>query len=219
MENELEQKEIVTDEPQDETRTQPSEGSTTPSGGNTTSSTDNFDLEAYRMTQDYESLINVKRIITTVPVKKPERQWFVRVHPEWKLETAVLEDKDDRTTYLIVPSLWADLDQEITRKVLFPAITTHRVIFLWPIKLPGEDGRADHWNESSLEAAQLAKRNWIRVRANMQLGAYEVLTAGGTLPEPEWPQDTNFNELVKVAFKGRIITEWEHPVLKRLRGE
>src|SRR5271157_3302781 len=129
MENELEQKEIVTDESQDETLTQPSEGSTTPP-------TDGFDLESYRLTQDYAALVEVKRIITTVPVKKPERQWFVRVHSEWQLETAVLEDKEDRTTYLVVPSLWADLVQEITRKVLFAAISTHRVVFLWPVKLP-----------------------------------------------------------------------------------
>jgi hypothetical protein len=214
MENETDQKEQIANASSDESLTQASEGSKTQPA-------DDFNLEKYRLTQDYESLINVKRIITTVPVKKPEKQWFVRVHPdpEWQLETAVLEDKEDRTTYLVVPSLWADLVQEITLKVLFAAVTTHKVFFLWPVKLPGEDGRTDHWNESSLDAAQLAMKGWIRVRANMALGAYEVLTAGGQLHEPEWPQDISFNELVKIAFKGRIIKEWEHPVLKRLRGE
>ena len=53
----------------------------------------------------------------------------------------------------------------------------------------------------------------------MSLGAYEVLQAAGTLHEPLWPQDIDFNELVRIAFKGRIISEPDHPVLKRLRGE
>ncbi|MGO9122863.1 MAG: hypothetical protein ACLQPD_35240 [Desulfomonilaceae bacterium] len=207
MENHKEEKEHVIGLSTEEKATEPA------------SPVDDFDLESYRMTQDYESLIQVKPIITTVPVKKPERHWFTRVHPEWQFETALLEDKDDRTEYLVTPSLWADLDQEITRKVLFPAITTHRVVFIWPIKRPKDDGRTDHWSESALDAARLGRKNWIRVRANMQLGAYEVLTAMGTLPEPEWPDDITFNDLVKIAFKDRIIKDLEHPVLKRLRGE
>jgi hypothetical protein len=212
MKNEIDQWEQMTDPSPDETFTQPLEGSTT-------TPVDDFDLESYRLTQDYASLVDVKKIIITVPVKKPDKQWFVRVHPEWQLETAVLEDKEDKATYLVVPALWAELTREITRKVLFAAITTHKVLFLWPVKLPGDDGRTDHWNESALEAARLAKRSWIRVCSNQALGAYDVIEAAGELHEPEWPQETSFNELVKIAFKGRIIREWEHPVLKRLRGE
>jgi hypothetical protein len=212
MENDKKHEEPLTETCSDESTAQASDGSATPPD-------DKFDIESCRLSQNYENLIDVKKIITTVPIKKPDKQWFVRVHPDWQFETAVLEDKEDMATYLVVPTLWVELSHEITRKVLFAAITTHKVLFLWPVKLPGDDGRTDHWNESAREAARLAKKNWIRICSNRALGAYEVIKAAGALHEPEWPQEMDFNELVKIAFKGRIIKEWEHPVLKRLRGE
>ena len=88
-----------------------------------------FDLENYKLTQDYASLVDVKKIITTVPVKKPEKLWFIRVHPTWQFETALLEDSEDRSSYLVQPSLWPDLGPELSRKVLFAAINTQGVFF------------------------------------------------------------------------------------------
>jgi hypothetical protein len=38
------------------------------------------------------------------------------------------------------------------------------------------------------------------------------------LPAPKWP-DGGFKELFAKAFKSRVITEINHPVLKSLRGE
>jgi hypothetical protein len=69
-----------------------------------------------------------------------------------------------------------------------------------------------------LEAARLAETNWVRVQANLSLGAYDVFTAAGPLPEPNWPEQP-FSDLLKVAFKGKMIEAQDHPVLKKLRGE
>ncbi len=67
-----------------------------------------FDLERLRLSQDFPSQVGVKKAILTVPVRKPDRQWFIRVHPDpdWRLETAVLELKDERETYLVEPEMW-----------------------------------------------------------------------------------------------------------------
>ena len=92
------------------------------------------------------------------------------------------------------------------------------VLSIWPIRLPGEDGRLDQWNTSALEAAEMAKQAWVRIVANMNLGAYEVYEATGDIPEPDWP-DMSFHQILKIAFKGLYITEIEHPVIRRLRGE
>ena len=59
---------------------------------------------------------------------------------------------------------------------------------------------------------------WIRVTANMSLGAYDVFETTGNLPEPQWPEQS-FQELLRIAFKDHYIDEMNHPVLKRLRGE
>ena len=183
-------------------------------------STDAFDLDRLRLPQDFGSVIGVKKIITTVPIRKPHRQEFVRVHPDEarRLQTAVIEIKEDRETYLIDPSLWPELSDEVVPKILFTTITRQGDVFLWPIRLPGSDGRLDNWNQSAIKAAEHAMQHWIRVSANMSLGAYELWRAGGELDEPTWP-DMSFAELMQIAIKDRWITTYDHPVLKRLRGE
>ena len=181
---------------------------------------DPFDPSRLRLSQDFAATVGVKKALITVPVRKPSKQEFVRVYPDqqYRLETAVLELKEERETYLVEPSLWPELPSELTPKVLFTTMNRQGVLTLWPVRLPGEDGRLDEWNASALAAAEMARDRWVRVVANMGLGAYEVYEASGDLPEPTWPELT-FTEILKVAFKGRYITEIEHPVIRRLRGE
>ena len=69
-----------------------------------------------------------------------------------------------------------------------------------------------------MDRSEMAKKSWIRLVANMSLGAYEVYEAAGSLPDPEWP-DLDFAEILKVAFKGQYITDIDHPVIRRLLGE
>ena len=178
-----------------------------------------FDLEELRLSQDFASAMNVKKVLNTVPVRKPNRQTFTRVHPDdlFRLPTAVLHLKEEGEIFLVDPSLRAHLLGEITLIMLFTAITRHGDCFLWPIRMPGEDGRLDTWNQSALAAAELATQKWIRVVANRSLGAYDTLVATDNLPEPEWP-DASFQELVSIAFKNRFITDVDHPVLRQLRG-
>ena len=91
-------------------------------------------------------------------------------------------------------------------------------LFLWPVKLPGVDGKTNDWNESALAAAQLAETRWVRMAANMQAGCYDVFEASGDLAEPQWP-GLSFEEIVRLAFKDRQIQGLDHPVLRALRGE
>ena len=122
-----------------------------------------FDLKRLRLSQDFPSQVG-KKAILTVPVRKPDRQWFIRVHPEptWRLETAVLELKEERETYIVDPDMWPELPGELVPKVLFTAINRQGVVFLWPVRLPGEDGRGNAWHRSALQAADLAMTGWVR---------------------------------------------------------
>jgi hypothetical protein len=183
---------------------------------------DPFDPASLRLSQDFGAGLGVKKALLSVPVRKPANSWWVRVHPseEYRLQTAVIELKEDRETYLVAPALWPDLAAEATfsPRALFTAVNRQGVLFLWPIRLPGPDGRVDEWSRTAHEAAGLATKGWVRVAANMALGAYEVFQAGGQLGEPEWPQ-LPFRDLLRVAFKDRLIDALDHPVLRRLRGE
>jgi hypothetical protein len=37
------------------------------------------------------------------------------------------------------------------------------------------------------------------------------------IKEPVWPE-ASFQDLIKIAFRDRLITTIDHPVIKRLRG-
>jgi hypothetical protein len=181
---------------------------------------DPFDPASLRLTD--AAVLGVKKALLTVPCRKPDKSWFVRVHPDpsYSLQTAVIELKEDRETYLVAQDLWPDLACESTfsPRALYTAINRQGVLFVWPIRLPGTDGRLDEWSRSAVEATNLATRGWVRVAANMSLGAYEVYQATGDLPEPEWP-GVAFSEVLRVAFKDKFIDAIDHPVLRKLRGE
>ena len=181
-----------------------------------------FDPANLRLSQDFSAQLGVKKALLTVPVRKPDKAWFVRVHPDegYRLQTAVLELKEERETYLVAQPLWPELAAEATfsPRLLLTAINRQGVLFLWPIRLPGPDGKIDDWSRSALEASQLAQEQWVRMTANMPLGAYDVFVATGQHPDPHWPEQP-FGDLLKVAFKDRLIDSLEHPVLRKLRGE
>src|SRR5262249_24595388 len=62
--------------------------------------------------------------LTDRPVRKPDRQWFVRVHPDptWRLDTPVLHLKEERETYLVDPSLWTSMPGELVPTALLTAV-------------------------------------------------------------------------------------------------
>ena len=181
---------------------------------------DPFDPNRLRLSQEFVSSLGVKKALLTVPVRKPAKEWWIQVHPDpaYRLETAVLELKEERETYLVARELWDDLAGEISPRILFTTVNRQGVTFLWPVRLPGSDGRIETWSRSALEAAELAERNWVSVRANMSLGAYEVFEATGDLPDPKWP-DEPLSRLIEIAFRDHFIQDFDHPVIRRLRGE
>jgi hypothetical protein len=190
--------------------------------GNATTAPDPFDVSKLRLSQDFLAASGVKKILNTIPVRKPSKEWFVQTHPDedYRIQTFVVELKEDSETYLVDQSLWNDLASESTfsPRALITSINRQGVLFLWPIRLPGADGRLDEWSRSAMDAATRAAGKWLRVQANMSLGAYEMYEAAGQWAGPEWP-DMPFQELLRIAFKDRFITSYDHPVLKRLRGE
>jgi hypothetical protein len=179
-----------------------------------------FNLDQLRLSQNFTSLVGVKKALLTVPVRKPGRQDFIRVHsdPAFRLETAVLQFKEEGETFVVAPEVRHELSNELVFVVLFTAITRQGVVFLWPIRLPALDGRHDPWNRSALEIAPVAMTRWVRVASNRNLGAYEIYEAIAALSEPEWPTES-FEHILQVAFKDHYIDSVEHPAVRRLRGE
>jgi len=184
---------------------------------------DPFDPARLRLSQDFAATVGVRKALLSIPCRKPSKEWFVRVHPDesYRLTTAVIELKEeDRETYLVAPALWPELAAESTfsPRAIFTAMSRQGTLFLWPVRMPGADGKSNDWNRTMLEAATMAQDKWVRVASNMSLGAYDVFVAETDAPGPAWPTES-FGELLKVSFRDRFVTSMDHPVLKRLRGE
>jgi hypothetical protein len=181
---------------------------------------DPFDLSNLRLSQAYNETAGVKKLLRTVPVRKPNRQDFVRVHPgaDFRDNFALLELKEDRETYLVVGGLIAELSAEVINVTIYTAVNRQGVVFLWPVRLPNADGREMTWHTSARDAVEEATTKWMRVCPNMSLGAYEMTWGEKITVEPQWPPDVSFQELIRIAFRDRLITSLDHPVVKRLRG-
>ena len=181
---------------------------------------DPFDPVNLRLSQDFTASVGVKKVLTTVRVRKPGKQEFIRVRPgaEWRIETADLEDQHNRESYLVEKSLWQELAGEITPVCLFLAITRQGNVFLWRCRLPGPDGRSNPWYDSALAAVRLAETNWVRVASNMPAGMYDTFEATGELSDPEW-SDLSFTEILRLAYRDQFIKSLDHPILQALRGE
>lgn len=174
------------------------------------------DLDALRL-DSAETSAGVAEVLTHVPVRKPNRHEFIRVHPDYILDTTVFTDKEERESYLVIPVMRAVLVGEARPVLLVPAITRQNALFIWPVSLPNEDGRRNAWTDTAQEAMRLAREYWVRLMPDMGLGAYRIYKAEGQLSDPTWP-DKTFEELLEIAFKGRVIDNPDHPVVRRLRG-
>jgi hypothetical protein len=180
---------------------------------------DPFDVASLRLDQSFVESAGVKKLLTTIPVRKPHKQEFIRVNPDpaYRDAFAVIDWQEDREFYLLTPRVALALPGEFTMVRLFTTINRQEVLSLWPVKLPGQDGKILRWHTSAAEAAEYAMSHWTRVRANMGLGAYEWAKADGEIPEPKWP-DLSFSNLLRIAFKDRYVDTLDHAILQRIRG-
>jgi hypothetical protein len=181
-----------------------------------------FDYEKFRIGSIAD--VAVEKVLTMVPVRKPNRREFFRVHPDpaFTMDTLLLERDDgmDRESYLIAPEIQHLVLPELHRVRLFTAITKRGTVFLWPVKLPLEgNDRLRRQSDTALVGAERAKKLWVRLVWSRELGGYEMYLAKGDLGQPQWDPNRSFGDLVEIAFRHNIIAHADHDVIKELEGE
>jgi hypothetical protein len=170
--------------------------------------------------------VNPAKLATVVGVKaahirvgRPDDQDFFRVHTGegYSLDTYLLRMKADREFYFVDAKLWEDprVFKDLKLYRLYYYVHLSRVLGLWPVQLPDEAGNQNSWHESAMYVAEQAKDRWLRLMSGA--GGYVTIT-GEMDDEPVWPAMT-FQEVIRVAFRPKTITELDHPKLKQLRGE
>jgi len=166
----------------------------------------------------------VKKIITVIPLRRPEVHEFFRIHPDpvWERPLVLLENKleNQNAIYVVAPGLVNDLQTygvKYRMAYLFPTMTLQQAFFLMPVSVPGWDGRKSDWSTTAYDAAQNAKTKWTKRMAGN--GMYLLFEAEDLHPEPKWLDNMSPTYIYGIAFRdGRIIDHIEHPVIKKLRG-
>ena len=183
-------------------------------------STKTIDFDAIR-SRDFADPADVTSLVQRVPVRRPGGHTFVRVHPDqnYRFPVDLIELPDEGETYLICSNeVAAALDEVRKPCMLYTAITRQGTVFLWPVKLPRGSKKLVAWHTSATEAAEKAMKDWVRINADMELGAYKITVARGAIPDPEWPNLT-FEELLTIAFRDRLVDSLTHPLVRRYLGD
>lgn len=178
------------------------------------------ELSSYRSSAQVEAAERPPARITTLQIRKPNDQEYVRVMPGGGRVLPLFKSKaDGDRLYLFKREVEAHLPARAVRPYRLVLARSLRAIvpFLWPLPVPQDDmGRT--WHESVDAAARDAEGSWVKVVADQVGGCYVAYPAAGELPAPEWPAEP-LPELILLAFKNQRIDAPDHPVIRRLRGE
>jgi hypothetical protein len=194
----------------------------TPKPAPDTAGLDPFDPNTYKVRQSLAAAAGVKNVLTDLPVRTPDKSWWVRRHPspDYALHTFVIELREEREDYLVLPPLWPSLYGEacFRAKSFYLAMNRQGKLFIWGVRRPADDTEEpDKWMVGPQKAVHLAADKWVRIYwANSSLG--HVVRTSEVDEEPEWP-DLPFKDLLRLGFKDKVIDSLDHPVPKRLRGE
>jgi hypothetical protein len=126
----------------------------------TTTGPDPFDLDSLRLDPAFEETAGVAKVLSTVPVRKPNDQEWFRVHPSlaYRGNFSCVKLKAENEFYLLKPKMARDFQREMTiiQVTLYTVMNTSGVVSLWPCRIASADGRQNAWHSSAQEAAAKA---------------------------------------------------------------
>jgi len=178
------------------------------------------DLDALRKAQ--KVTIKRKSLVVNISVGRPGANTFFRAHPSWALDdAAVIRDKDgtDRAFYYVVPAMkkHPKLEPRLRLVTLAVVITWPAdVVMVWPVPVVG-DRDFKPW-KSARAAYEHSLEHWTQMAWDEGQSDYTVEGAEGIDHAPTWPADLTFEQILKLAFDGRVIDNEDHPYVRQLRG-
>jgi hypothetical protein len=187
-----------------------------------------IDLDAIALDDDYADEMDDGGSLVGLPVTKPRRDWFFRAHPTLFKNVKLLNVKDgpDRGYYIVMPAVWPLFRMQGNDHVaLFPCRLTLCIsrecgLFLWPLKLQEKNfaNRIDEWAQAALRICKAAETQWVKMYTRPGANCYSYVSAEGLKVEPKWPEQS-LGELAELAFKDRILSDPNDPLILRLLGK
>jgi hypothetical protein len=187
-----------------------------------------IDLDALAIEEDYEqSLADGGGLV--IVVRKASGQGYFRANPTLHKAIWMLEVKEgaDRGFYLASGDAQRLLRRDENDDIkMFRARLTlcyardGNTLFLWPLRLPEENKRnqLDEWGQTALRVCQMAETKWMKLYAKRGASCYSWKEAEGIVGEVPWP-DVTLDEAATLAFEGKIISDANDPLVRRLLGK
>jgi hypothetical protein len=152
--------------------------------------------------------------IVGLPVGKPNKTQFFRIHPSLFSDVYLLkvQGATGEVLYAVVPGMVQHLDN-VGRYTLFLGVHRDRTSFLWPISATSPDG----YSRTARQIAISAQDVWCRLVSERATSQYIKRVAPQCKDEPVWPKDKTFVDLLVLAFgEDRIIDSLDHPIVKEM---
>lgn len=164
------------------------------------------------------------RLPARVDIVRPTKNVWVTVCPDPAYTRVVVmydhPTPERITTYLVAGKALQDEMRTkfgAKKRRLYLAQDYNKRLFLWPLGLPSSDGTVNTWVQSGEQAIAAARNGWVHLIGNRLRQEYDVEVAKpGIIPDPQWPAES-FDDILRRAVRGLVLTESEHPVLRRLR--
>lgn len=109
-----------------------------------------------------DEIVASEKLLTSLLVRKPKPDEWVRLHPSIHARAYVYEHKDERSWYLVLPSIVEPLLSVVRYVQLSLAVNYSGTAFVWPVPVPTE--RKPHRaHVTAFAGAEKATREWIRI--------------------------------------------------------
>ena len=183
-----------------------------------------FSISNLKVSADYSQSIKAERHHLRMSCRKPGKPEWIRIdtRPHRSDIFWLYEDKHQaggkNELYLLHPTVVESVGDDAFKAAIYVTVNRQMDPFLWPCRLPDEE-RANEWHTTLQLAAEAAKEQWVRVRANMGVGGYEYHTLGPDVvpADPVFPKES-LEEMLELAFRDYYIQDPDHIVIRKLEG-
>lgn len=202
----------------DENQPTSAEDDTTDTDAVTSKKPDIFD-DLAALGRPIDEIVASEKLLTSLSVRKPKRDEWVRVHPSTHARVYLYEARDENSNYIVLPAVVEPLLDVVRYVQLSLTVNYSGSAFVWPVPVPTE--RKPHRAHiTAFTGAEKAMREWIRISWGKD--EYEVYRRSSAKIEPAWPAEiTSASEMLRFAAKAggfEVIDSLDHPVVRALQG-
>ena len=181
---------------------------------------DEFSPENLRLLNKIDLRDLVTAELVELPARKPKKDEWFRVHPEYQQQGGILEIDSENKVFWVSKKIQAQVmhDPCFTFRLCVLCVTRQGVPFIWPVKTDVEaGGTGDKFVRIPFAAMTYGREKWTRLYWSQERREHQVETSD-LLDAPKFP-DKPFPELLKLAFKDAVVSTPDHPAILNLKGK